>query len=91
MADTTPTSEPEVPAYAHDYDDCIYLGPYQYSYQRRPADLWLCPSEPTVISRFSDEPSDYASGLYSLTAALLEGKARAIRLLVKERALTTKG
>jgi hypothetical protein len=48
------------PVHAHDCEACLFLGQYGE------ADLYLCPKEaggPTVIARFSGEPSDYASGM----------------------------
>ena len=47
------------PLFEHDCDCCLYLGTYNG------ADLYFCPSDmgiPTVISRFSSEGGDYASG-----------------------------
>ena len=46
------------PRHKHDCDQCDYLGQYEG------ADLYFCgKSLPTVIARYSDEPSDYTSGL----------------------------
>ena len=46
--------------YKHDCENCISLAEF------RNADLYFCRQGgflPTVIARYSDEPSDYASGL----------------------------
>lgn len=48
------------PVYAHDCDDCVFLGHYEGH------DLYFCPKEAdegTVIARWSGDGPDYASGL----------------------------
>lgn len=47
------------PLYTHDCDKCVFLGSYDEK------DMYYCPQEglDTVIARFSDEGSDYISGL----------------------------
>lgn len=54
---------PTAPEYVHDCADCTYLGRH-YSDRQRISDLYVCKGlMPTVIARFSDEGSDYTSGL----------------------------
>lgn len=43
--------------FQHDCDTCIPLG------MTAEADLYFCPNEPTLVARFSDEGSDYSSGI----------------------------
>lgn len=60
-------------AYAHDHDDCVFLGPHEGF------DLYFCTQGgafPTVIARASDEPSDYISGLALADHDPLLGEAR---------------
>ena len=47
------------PRYDHDCDSCVFLGSHRLH------DLYFCPQHgiPTIIARFSDEPSDYYSGM----------------------------
>lgn len=52
------------PRYEHDCDNCIYVGAISYySNEHNYADVYLCQhdSSYSLIVRFSDEPSDYAS------------------------------
>ena len=62
--------------YKHDCDKCVYLGEYG------DADLYFCNQSgiKTVIARYSDEPSDYISGMEftSVNKDLMEAKKRAI-------------
>jgi hypothetical protein len=60
--------------YQHDCDSCHYLGTFFGIDAHNPMkgdslqDLYVCNekgSNPTIIARASDEPSDYASGLLS--------------------------
>src|SRR3990167_2809320 len=52
------------PKYQHDCDECVFLGTFQ---NEQDTDLYWCGEKkgilPTVIARFSDEGSDYASGM----------------------------
>jgi len=48
--------------FEHDCDRCEFLGQY------REYDLYFCPSEPTIICRFSSHGHEYKSGLvFALT------------------------
>lgn len=49
------------PHYQHDCKICVWLGDHQVG--DRIYDLYFCSKETTVISRYSDEPADYNSGL----------------------------
>ena len=51
------------PQFAHDHDKCVFLGPV--TLEGTDADLYYCDQSgmPTVIARFSDQDSDYTSGL----------------------------
>ena len=65
--------------YKHDCTECIPLGEFNDT------DLYFCDKgfEPTVISRRSNEPSDYCSGMYFAKpdgiSELYEAKMRAIK------------
>jgi len=66
MKPITLHTEP-TPRFKHDCQRCRYLGTIVSSGGL--ADLYFCDqsgSRPTVIARFSDEGSDYASGLVDL-------------------------
>jgi hypothetical protein len=60
--------------YEHDCPKCVFLGRWGAT------DLYFCGEHraPTVISRRSDEPSDYVSGLNSTMSELREAQRRAI-------------
>jgi hypothetical protein len=50
------------PHYQHDCKICVWLGDHQVG--DRIYDLYFCSKgHPTIISRYSDEPGDYNSGL----------------------------
>jgi len=51
-----------MPNHTHDCDKCIYLGE---TGTPKPTDLYYCEQGgfPTLIARYSSEPSDYSSGL----------------------------
>ena len=68
----------ETPKFKHDCDECVFLGRYQVLASS--CDLYFCQKAgfPTVIGRFSDEGSDYTSGLGLLCGELVEAKRRAI-------------
>src|ERR1017187_1063008 len=51
----------EKPLYHHDCKNCVYLG--RWDDYDRTKDLYFCYHGPTVISRNSDVPHDYISGL----------------------------
>lgn len=61
--------------YEHDCNNCEYLGRY------REYDLYFCGREPTVLARYSDQGSDYISGLVfadpDISEVLYEAKNRA--------------
>jgi hypothetical protein len=55
------TGEGEKSLYHHDCDRCTFLGVFEQ------CDLYHCHQGglgPTVIARYSSQPSDYASGLH---------------------------
>ncbi len=61
------------PRFEHDCDECVFLKRFG------DADLYFHPgSLESVIARFSDEPSDYISGLNAPMAALIEARREAI-------------
>lgn len=65
---TPPTPQPtresmRGPNYEHDCAKCKSLGTTVSGSSGKVVDLYFCPTEPTIIARFSDEPSDYASGI----------------------------
>lgn len=68
------------PRFTHDCDCCHFLGTLQAS--TGPCDLYAhVNGVPTVIARYSDEPSDYASGLcfsYGMNPVLTEARNRAV-------------
>lgn len=50
----------ELPQFLHDCSDCVFLGPFLV--QDEPVDLYIHGGhDVSVIARFSDTPSDYAS------------------------------
>jgi hypothetical protein len=58
-------SESDKPKFEHDHDCCVFLGHWDGG--QRPADLYYCDQgigEDIVLARYSDEGSDYQSGLY---------------------------
>ena len=52
------------PKYLHDCESCVFLGAFQ---NETDVDLYWCRQNgsPTIIARFSDEGSDYESGILS--------------------------
>lgn len=87
----------ETPTYEHDRECCRFLGtwhvppgtmvPYTTGpkpFVGGPYDLYWCDAQgyPTVLARYSDEPSEYTSGLAgaSLHPALGEARRRAVAL-----------
>ena len=72
------------PKYEHDCDRCVYLGEYVDDHvdDRPSADLYWCRGPiPTVVARWSSEPSCYTSGIafIGFCPALTEAFARAYR------------
>ena len=63
--------------YKHDCETCKPLGTFEGN------DLYFCPQDgyPTVITRFSNHPGDYISGLTfaDTVASLQEAKKRAMQ------------
>lgn len=54
------------PLHTHDCTCCIFLGRYENKNFAEELDLYYCPSQsltPTVIARYSSEPSEYLSNL----------------------------
>jgi len=51
--------------YKHDCDKCVWVGWFSPYKNISPMNIYICPGNtpdnPTVIIRFSDEPSDYWS------------------------------
>ena len=45
------------PKFDHDCTKCVFLGHWE------DADLYACPSQNTVIARFSSDAADYKAGL----------------------------
>mgnify|MGYP000101909513 CR=1 FL=1 len=78
-----PSPEREKPQFEHDCSHCTFLGRFD---DGRPCDLYWCQGliETTVIARYSDEGSDYTSGMIfadrNLNPALVEAKRRAVAL-----------
>jgi len=65
--------------YQHDCSACTFLG------QHNDADLYFCSQGgkfPTVIARYSDEGSDYQSGLSAGKSGLIPDLAEAYRRAV---------
>jgi hypothetical protein len=65
------------PRYLHDCECCRFVGFH------KDADLYYCATEPTVIARYSDEGSDYSSGLVfanGANEALTIARRRAVAL-----------
>lgn len=69
---------PTKPLYEHDCDKCMFLGHWKAELQLEMrdgkqrlketpvCDLYVCVSpNPTLIARYSSEPSDYSSGNYA--------------------------
>lgn len=66
------------PRYVHDCDRCVYLGQFEQY------DLYYCPSEPTIVCRFSSEDPDYNSGLiFAVTSKRNHYRVALIRALRK--------
>jgi hypothetical protein len=66
------------PKYKHDCENCVFLGRCDVLASQR--DLYFCKQAgtlPTVIARYSDEPSDFTSGLGSRMYELIEAEKRA--------------
>jgi hypothetical protein len=67
--------------YQHDCISCVFLGRF------KEYDLYYCSSNGTpsnrntVIARYSDEGSEYESGIYSNSSHLIEAKFRAMKIL----------
>lgn len=66
--------EREGPAYVHDYEHCAYIETYMLEGNpagtQRTVDVYVCPGTiPSVIQRFSHEPSNY----WSMPADILRG------------------
>lgn len=94
-------SDKPKPLYAHDCDQCVFLG--SYGYVGQDFDLYFCNQDrlwPTVVARYSSDGPDYESGLAaakhiersveglgstSVNHPLVEAKRRA-----KERGLITR-
>lgn len=55
------------PRYEHDCRSCLFLGQYQKF------DLYFCPKDPTIIARYSSDPSCYHSGI--VFAVIADGRA----------------
>jgi hypothetical protein len=49
------------PVFKHDCTGCQYLG--TITLDGKTFDMYYCAGEPTIIARFSNEDSEYASGL----------------------------
>lgn len=64
------------PLYEHDSDCCTFLGIFKN------ADLYYCKqmNNPTVIARFSSDPSDYSSGLCFADRSPFLGEAKRLAL-----------
>lgn len=77
---TTTVAGTTSPRFTHDCDCCHFLGTLQAA--AGPCDLYAhVKGVPTVIARYSDEPSDYASGLcfsYGMNPVLTEARYRAV-------------
>ena len=79
------TVDPTKPMFTHDCDSCVFLGHYHdtrvsMSSERRAFDLYWCEQGglgATVIARYSDEGSEYWSGLGMRLSPLVEAEARA--------------
>ena len=69
----------DAPIHEHDCDKCIFLGNHESEYTGK-VDLYLCPNEPTLISRFGPN-GDYSSGFaFALNHdSLQEALKRAVR------------
>jgi len=68
------------PIYAHDCQNCIYLGVYNLKENGKkiPHDLYYCHSErPTVIARYGNNGEEYQSGINCELPELIEAKKRA--------------
>jgi len=67
------------PKFEHDCSDCTFLG------HENNHDLYFCASEPTIIARFSDEGSEYSSGLvFGLSEDHILNKTLRAALSLKE-------
>lgn len=64
--------------YDHDCEECVFLGQVdQY-------DVYFCPNEPTILSRWGNEGPEYNSGLTSEQPAIVQGRKWAVeRGLIK--------
>jgi len=54
------------PIYKHDCNICTFIGNSFSESTQSVSDLYYCPQNglPTIIIRYSDEPSDYNSGFH---------------------------
>lgn len=69
----------EMPHFKHDCDTCNYLGGYVDRGQIM--DLYFCDQGnhfPTVVLRYSDEPSENASGIRFSGPGFVEARRRAV-------------
>jgi len=72
------------PAYIHDCDKCIYLGSYVDD-KEVAWDLYCCGNgSPTIIARYSNEPTHYVSGIYSGSFQEWPAMVVAVRFLVED-------
>ena len=74
------------PKFDHDCDNCQYVGNF------KEYDLYFCNTTPTVIARYGNEGSEYASGMVFATPegieSLYQAKLKSIELgLYKEEEL----
>jgi len=71
------------PTYKHDCTQCVFLGTATAPGTPQVVDLYFCDQggRPTVIARFSDDASDYQSGLgFTSLLFLKEAELRAKKL-----------
>lgn len=69
------------PMFEHDSKCCVFLAHFSNS-KFGPCDLYYCDQGglgKTLIARFSDEPSDYSSGLHMYSDFFFVGAALAIK------------
>lgn len=51
------------PHYEHDCDTCRFVGQHTDQTDGTLYDLYICPTEPNVVARYSNNGPDYTSGL----------------------------
>ena len=71
------------PRHKHICLKCVFLGQHEESQ----ADLYFCPTEPTLVARYSSNDWDYSSGLFVENILHNPAIGEAFRLAVEKKLL----